>query len=49
MTVRSFCEGVAKLKFNPGDHHFLENIEIQVGSGVKIFYGVFEKNSLIGT
>jgi len=30
MTVRSFVEGVTALKFIPGDHHFLENIEIQM-------------------
>ena len=30
MTVRSLCEAVAKVGFNPGDHHFLENIQLQM-------------------
>ena len=30
MTVRSLCEAVAKVGFNPGDHHFLENIQLQL-------------------
>merc|ERR1719495_2327856 len=30
ITVKSLCEGVAKLKFVPGDHHILENIDIQL-------------------
>merc|ERR1712108_20620 len=28
MTVRSLCEAVAKVGFNPGDHPFLENIQL---------------------
>ena len=24
------CEAVAKVGFNPGEHHFLENIQIQM-------------------
>merc|ERR1719495_3006707 len=30
MTARSLCEAVAKVGFNPGDHHFLENIQLQL-------------------
>jgi len=30
LTARSLCEGVAKVGFNPGEHHFLENIQIQM-------------------
>ena len=30
MTVRSFVEGVAALKFNPGDHTFLEKIYLEL-------------------
>merc|ERR1719384_600232 len=30
LTVKSLCEGVAKVKFIPGDHHFLENIQLQL-------------------
>jgi len=30
MTVRSFVEGVAALKFNPGEHTFLEKIYLEL-------------------
>eukprot|EP00088_Acartia_fossae_P023826 TRINITY_DN24820_c0_g1_i1.p1 TRINITY_DN24820_c0_g1~~TRINITY_DN24820_c0_g1_i1.p1 ORF type:complete len:204 (-),score=60.19 TRINITY_DN24820_c0_g1_i1:210-821(-) len=30
LTVKGLCEGVTKLKFNPGECHFLENIDIQL-------------------
>ena len=30
LTVRSLCEAVAKVGFNPGDHHFLENVQLQL-------------------
>ena len=30
LTARLLCEAVAKVGFNPGDHHFLENINIQM-------------------
>merc|ERR1719305_546790 len=30
LTPRSLCEGVAKAKFIPGEHCFLENIQIQL-------------------
>ena len=30
LTPRSLCEAVAKVGFNPGEHHFLENIQIQM-------------------
>ena len=30
LTPRLLCEAVAKVGFNPGDHHFLENIQIQM-------------------
>ena len=30
LTARSLCEGVAKVGFNPGEHHFLENIQVQM-------------------
>ena len=30
LTVRSLCESVAKVGFNPGDHHFLENVLLQL-------------------
>merc|ERR1719206_205946 len=30
MTPRTLCEGVAKVKFIPGEHCFLENIQIQL-------------------
>ena len=30
LTARLLCEAVAKVGFNPGDHHFLENIQIQM-------------------
>jgi hypothetical protein len=31
--VGGLCEAVAGLKFNPGDHVYLENIDIQVRQG----------------
>merc|ERR1712071_184657 len=30
LTARSLCEGVAKVNFIPGEHIFLENIQIQL-------------------
>merc|ERR1712088_1189316 len=30
LTPRALCEGVAKVKFIPGEHCFLENIQIQL-------------------
>merc|ERR1719430_1208314 len=30
LTPRTLCEGVAKAKFIPGEHCFLENIQIQL-------------------
>ena len=30
LTVKEMCEEVAKVSFNPGEHHFLENIQIQM-------------------
>jgi hypothetical protein len=33
LTVGGLCEAVAGLKFNPGEHVYLENIDIQVRRG----------------
>ena len=30
LTVKTMCEAVAKVGFNPGEHHFLENVQIQL-------------------
>merc|ERR1712111_322539 len=30
LKVKEMCEAVAKVGFNPGEHHFLENIQIQM-------------------
>ena len=30
MTVRSMCEGIAKLNFKTGGCNFLENVDVQV-------------------
>ena len=30
LTVQGLCDGVAKLKFNPGDCHFLGDIDVQL-------------------
>ena len=30
LTVEGMCEAIAKLKFNPGECHYLENIDVQV-------------------
>jgi len=30
LTVEGMCEAIAKLKFNPGECHFLENIDVQM-------------------
>ena len=32
------CEAVAGLKFNPGEHVYLENIDIQVRRGDRVAY-----------
>ena len=28
--MEGMCEAIAKLKFNPGECHYLENIDVQV-------------------
>jgi hypothetical protein len=36
LTVGGLCEAVAGLKFNPGEHVYLENIDIQVMPGDRV-------------
>jgi hypothetical protein len=36
LTVGGLCEAVAGLKFNPGEHVYLENIDIQVMRGDRV-------------
>jgi hypothetical protein len=37
--VGGLCEAVAGLKFNPGEHVYLENIDIQVKKIKKKLFG----------
>merc|ERR1712012_291598 len=30
LTVKTLCEAVGKVGFNPGEHHFLENVQVQM-------------------